>query len=217
MLNGVFVKTYPPTPFDRAEIMRYAGCKDGFEDVAALLEDTLRECANVFSYRVCYRVFETEDFFNRFQVQSKALQKNLDGCDYVVAFAATVGLEIDRFIAKYANVSMTKAWLLLAIGAERIESLCEAFCTDIKAQAKEKEYHPRPRFSAGYGDFPLETQGRFFAELDCARKIGLSLTDSFLMTPTKSVTAVVGLSKIDKEEKAGCAVCEKTDCAMRRK
>jgi len=85
------------------------------------------------------------------------------------------------------------------------------------AQAKEKEYHPRPRFSAGYGDFPLETQGRFFAELDCARKIGLSLTDSFLMTPTKSVTAVVGLSKIDKEEKAGCAVCEKTDCAMRRK
>lgn len=217
MLNGVFVKTYPSSPFDRQEILRYAGCKNDFAAGTALLEDALCECEKAFSYRVCYRVFETEDFFKRFQAQSKALRKNLDGCDYTVAFAATVGLDIDRLIAKYANVSVTKSWLFQAIGAERIESLCDAFSADIKAQAKEKGYYPRPRFSAGYGDFPLETQKYFFAELDCARKIGLTLTDSFLMSPTKSVTAVVGLSKIEKEEKTGCAVCEKTDCAMRRK
>ena len=197
MLDGISVKTYLPAPFDKREIFRYAGCKEGNEGLDALLEECLSESERAFSYRVCFRVLTIEEFFSIFGKESKALSKRLLGCDYAVVFAATVGLEIDRLMAKYANTAVTKTLFLQAIGAERIESLCEAFCADVKTQAEEKGYFARPRFSAGYGDFPLEKQTELFALLDCGRKIGVSLTDSLLMTPTKSVTAVIGLGKTE--------------------
>ena len=76
-----------------------------------------------------------------------------------------------------------------ALATERIEALCDVFCEDI-----EKEYgKTRPRFSAGYGDLPLELQREIFSVLDCPKSIGLTLTDSLLMSPSKSVTAIVGI------------------------
>ena len=50
----------------------------------------------------------------------------------------------------------------------------------------------KPRFSPGYGDLSLEVQKEIFSLLDCPRKIGVSLGDSLLMTPSKSVTAIIG-------------------------
>ena len=194
MLDGVFVNAYLPPSFDKKEILRYAGSKEADEGVEVLLNECLKECENAFSYRVCYRVFEKEEFLQSFGGGSKALSKNLEGCAYAVAFAATVGLPIDRLIAKYASVQTAKSLLFQAIGAERIEALCDLFCEDIKVRAGAKGYFSRPRFSPGYGDFPLQVQTALLQALDASRKIGLSLTESLLMTPTKSVTAVVGLS-----------------------
>ena len=193
MLDGVFVNAYTSPAFDKKEILRYAACKEADEHIERLLEECLKECENVFSYRVCYRVFEKETFMQTFGKESKSLAKNLAECEFVVAFAASVGLAIDRLIVKYGGISTAKALFFQAIGTERIEALCDAFCEDIKAQAEKKNFSLRPRFSPGYGDFPLQVQKELCMALDCSRKIGLNLTESLLMTPTKSVTAVVGL------------------------
>ena len=82
--------------------------------------------------------------------------------------------------------------MLQAIGAERLESFCDIFCRDISCEYNEKL---RPRVSPGYGDIPLSMQKEIFSALDCSRKIGLSLNASLLMTPTKSVTAIVGIGE----------------------
>lgn len=216
MLDGVFVNAYLPPPFDKKEILRYAGSKEADEGVEALLNECLKECENAFSYRVCYRVFEKEEFLQSFGGGSKSLAKNLDGSAYVVAFAATVGLFIDRLIAKYASVQTAKSLLFQAIGAERIEALCDLFCEDLKAKAGEKGFFLRPRFSPGYGDFPLQAQTAFIQSLDAPRKIGLSLTQGLLMIPTKSVTAVVGLSEKESFGKKACENCLKRDCELRK-
>ena len=53
--------------------------------------------------------------------------------------------------------------------------------------------------------------------LDCAKTIGLTMTDSFMMTPTKSVTALIGASPVKERcPVAGCEACGKTDCEYRR-
>ena len=71
-----------------------------------------------------------------------------------------------------------------------------------------KGLHARPRFSPGYGDFPLEVQRDFERILEMPKTIGVTLSDSLLMTPTKSITAVIGLSEIDTNcEKSGCEQC----------
>ena len=107
--------------------------------------------------------------------------------------------------------------MLQAIGAERIEALCDVFCEKIRLDAESAGLFPRPRFSPGYGDFPLELQKDIFRVLDCSRKIGLTLNESLLMSPSKSVTAVIGLGPCaGTDHPIRCGACGKTDCIYRR-
>lgn len=216
------VKSYSEPEFDKKEILRYALCREETAEIARLLEECIAEAREVLAYRVCARRFEVSADkgavrFPFMTADSAALAKNLAHCREAVVFAATVGVGIDRLIAKYSRISPAKALLLDAIGAERIESLCDAFNDDIKTAALCENMFTVPRFSPGYGDFPLDRQADIFRVLDCPRKIGLTLNESLLMSPSKSVTAVIGISDKCKTAKSGCAECTKTDCEYRRK
>ena len=103
-----------------------------------------------------------------------------------------------------------------AIGAERIEALCDAFCDKLKAEKSEKGLFLRPRFSAGYGDLSIELQRDIMRALDCGRKIGVTLNESLLMSPSKSVTAIVGISNMHCTPEFGCTSCENKDCSFRK-
>ena len=127
-------------------------------------------------------------------VTSHSLSRALSGCESTVVFAATLGIDFDRLLVRYGKISSTKQLLLQAIGAERIESLCDLFCRELAEDHAREGKRVRPRFSAGYGDLPLAMQREIFAALDCPKHIGLTLNDSLLMSPTKSVTAIVGIS-----------------------
>ena len=212
MSAPILIKTYTEPPIDRREILRYAGCKEADAAVTALLEDCLQEAKKELSYRVCYQVAPLKIEGNRcdfggFSVCSKKLAQNLAGCREAVLFAATIGVGIDRLIGKNLRIAPAKAMMLDAIGTERIESLCDAFCRELGIC--------RPRFSPGYGDLKLEVQKELIARLDCLRKINLCLTDHFLMTPSKSVTAFVGLGA-GEERSEKCSQCSKKDCEFRR-
>ena len=146
-----------------------------------------------------------------FRFQSHAVSRVLAGCNTVILFAATVGIALDRLLTKYSKAAPTKAILLSAFGTERVESLCDAFNRDIAT-----EYGcTAPRFSAGYGDCSLEVQRDIVRVLDCARKIGVTLTESLLMSPAKSVTAFIGIGG-EGHAMHGCAHCNKSDCIHRR-
>ena len=150
-------------------------------------------------------------------VKSADLKKNLRGCRKIILFAATIGLGTDRLIARYSRTSPAKALCFQAIGAERIESLCDVFNKEVSQQCRRNGFFTRPRFSPGYGDLPLDVQKSIFSVLDCPRKIGLSLNESLLMSPSKSVTAIIGLGDNPCEhEKENCIRCSKSDCQFRR-
>lgn len=174
--------------YNEKEILRYAGVRgQADEGTKSLLAECLRECEGVFSYRVCYRVLPKTEFLRLVQGarESVLVCERLKNADEALLFTATVGLGIDRLIARYASVSPSKALLFQAVGAERIEALCDRFC---------KEQGVSGRFSPGYGDFPLAAQRDIFEVLKAAKTIGVALTDSLMMSPTKSVTAVAALS-----------------------
>ncbi len=217
-MNSVILsKTYIAPPFCEKEILRYAGCKGENEEISALLKECLSEAKEKLTYKVCYRelAIKTDDDicdFEVFCVQSEKLAHTLCDCERVILFAATVGVGIDRLITKHSRLSPSKALMLQAIGAERIEALCNTFCTDIK-----REYNSelKPRFSPGYGDLPLSVQKDIFAVLDCEKRIGLTLNSSLVMSPTKSVTAFVGLSSAENISSNKCSLCEKADCTFR--
>lgn len=195
MNSVILTKNYPEPVFDKSEILRYAGCKAADDEISALLNGCIEEVKEKLVYRVCHcelSVTAADGIcdFGAFKTESKNLADNLKDCQSVILFGATLGVEIDRLIMKYGSISPARALMLQALGAERIEALCDAFCNEIKG----KYGAPlKPRFSPGYGDLPLETQREIFSLLDCPKRIGLSLNDSLLMSPTKSVTAFVGI------------------------
>lgn len=217
-MNGVILsKSYKDLPFCQREIMRYAGCKSADETLTDLYRECVCEAEKVLSYNVCYRTLEIKTDgdlcdFSLFSLHSHKLAQNLKDCKSVILFAATVGVGIDRLIAKFARLSPSKALMLQAIGAAQTEVLCDAFSADI---AKEYSTSLRPRFSPGYADLPLSAQREIFAVLDCERKIGLTLNDSMLMSPTKSVTAFMGLIEGEQTAINKCILCDKTDCKFR--
>ena len=188
-------KSYPPPPIDRLQILRYAGVKGASDaDTEALLDAVIAEAEGELKYSLCYAELPLEICggvcdFGVFSVRSENLATCLKGRKTAVLFAATVGVGIDRLIAKYSRISPSRALLLDAFGSERIEALCDTFCEEL---AGLHNVSISPRFSPGYGDLPLETQVDIMSLLTPQKHIGLTLSDSLLLTPTKSVTAFLG-------------------------
>lgn len=175
------------------EILRYARSVPGEEGMDALLHECLNELLPLLSYRICYKILpikrEGEELYiGEIKPDSSLARNALGDCKRAVVFAATVGLSPDRLIRRYSTASPAKALLVQAIGAERVESLCDEFVRYLK----EEGYLLRPRISPGYGDLPLTLQREIFSILECS-KIGLTLGDNLLMTPSKSVTAFIGV------------------------
>ena len=219
MMYTVYTETFPAPPVCREEILRYAGARKADPALSALLEEALKEAENCLRYKVCWQKLpvsysdgELDLTFGK--TGSKSLLRHMDGCSYIILFGATVGIGLDRLIARYGRISPARGLMMQALGAERIEALCDAFCDHLA-----EEYAPlklRQRFSPGYGDLPLQAQRAIFDALQCHKEIGLYLNESLLMSPTKSVTAIVGIGGGETCTPGGCAGCGKTDCAMRK-
>lgn len=192
-MNTVYTLNFDEPKINKKEIMRYMTGKGSDTALNELIEECLSELDGALEYKVCYAKLEMQVDGSKVvlpcaEIESEKLAKNLCGCKKVIVFTATIGVGIDRLIAKYSRLSPSKALCFQAIGAERVEALCDDFCRS----QEQKGEKLRPRFSPGYGDLRLETQKMFFSLLDCPKRIGVILGDTLLMSPSKSVTAFVG-------------------------
>ena len=152
------------------------------------------------------------------KIRSRSLCRNLRDCESAYLMTATLGIGPDRLIARASVARMSRAVILQAAAAAMIEAWCDQVNQKIIEEAEEQGLYCRPRFSPGYGDFSLEHQTDLAQILRIQKEIGVSLTQSLLMMPSKSVTAVIGLSPVKKEcELHGCEVCSKSEeCSFSR-
>ncbi len=152
-----------------------------------------------------------------FQTKSKALGKNLKDCESIILFAATLGTGADYLLGRYSRIKMSRAVVMQAAATALLEEYCDRICRQLSKEYEKQERFLRPRFSPGYGDFSLEVQPKLLDALEAGKRLGIKLTDSLLMLPSKSVTAVLGVSKIPgKCRVQGCEICLKEDCLYRR-
>ncbi|MBE6555900.1 MAG: Vitamin B12 dependent methionine synthase activation subunit [Ruminococcaceae bacterium] len=202
-MTGAVTARRPLLPsVDRRQVLRYAGVREGDAMTEALLDACLAELDGAISPRICFAevpVVREGDLLDLgfARVGSAALSAHLAACDRAVVLAATVGVGIDRLIARYGALSPARALLFQAIGTERVETLCDLLCNELAAAARSEGCLLTSRFSPGYRDLPLTLQREIFTLLEPSRRIGLSLNASLLMSPSKSVTAIVGITKND--------------------
>ncbi|XOQ52168.1 MAG: AdoMet activation domain-containing protein [Succiniclasticum sp.] len=162
---------------------------------------------------------------------SKALARYVGNSRELFLFGATLGSRVDSALRRFAVRSVTEAAAGQAVAAALIETYCNQACREIQERlpaGKKLKW----RFSPGYGDWDLAEQRLLFRALDCAKTIGLTLTNSCMMAPVKSVTAVVAVADaaetlVDPEtleaqvaaeeaQESKCRRCGKTDCEFRR-
>ena len=189
--------TLPTPPLSIDEILRYSSGGGDSAGVRELLDECIIEALPALSYRAVYcRVpvirRGTCIDFEAFTVESHTLDLALSGADEAIIFASTVGLYPDRAVRRYSASSPSRALLHQSIGAERVEALCDAFTAHL---SNELGVSFRPRVSPGYGDIPLTLQRDIISLLDTQRMIGVTLNDSLLMSPSKSVSAIMGIKK----------------------
>ena len=206
------------------EVLRYLGYgrQEADEAVKNLVSECIGEILNHCHCKHVYKRFhctieQHSIMFDNVVIESKNLSKNLSECEQMILFAATLCPQPDILLKKYSRLDMSKAVVMQAAAAAIIEEYCDQCQKQIEKELEQEQLYLRPRFSPGYGDFQLKHQKDMILLLDCPRKIGLTLTDSLLLAPSKSVTAVMGISKKNKHcHIKGCEACENRNCTFRR-
>ena len=143
-------------------------------------------------------------------------EKMLAECGTAVLMVCTLGAEFDRMEREWQARDMARAAVLDACGSAWTEAACDAAEEEIRNRFP--GMYLTDRFSPGYGDLPLSLQADFLRALDAGRKLGITANESFLMLPSKSVTAVTGLADRPQGAKIrGCAYCGlRENCEYRR-
>ncbi|MBQ9833395.1 MAG: Vitamin B12 dependent methionine synthase activation subunit [Clostridia bacterium] len=207
---------------DKFEAARYLGIKPSALDkrTEELIEKCGRKLEQTAAPKHIHAVFDISVSdenvsFPDFEVKSRDLAKHIDSCSQAALFAATLGVAADRLISTASYSDISEAAVMQACAAVLIEEYCDEAMKEV-ASAEHKKFL-RPRFSPGYGDFSVSHQKDILTILRANARIGLFATDSNMLVPSKSVTAVIGIT--DKESSCNinkCADCGNKFCVFRK-
>ena len=164
------------------------------EEMAALLEKSAPP-RYVFREVTLIRDPACEDIFvpeAGMRLRGKLAGKMLRDCGKAILLACTLGAAYERLERIWRVRDLARAAVLDACGSALAEAGCE------QAEAEIRQRYPgvkmTKRFSPGYGDLSLHIQGELLRALDAEKRLGITLTESCLMIPSKSVTAIIGLT-----------------------
>ncbi|MCI8366395.1 MAG: vitamin B12 dependent methionine synthase [Eggerthellaceae bacterium] len=134
------------------------------------------------------------------RLPGEAIARFLDGCTHAVLLAVTLGMENERALRQAQALSAVDGLLMDGCSSSLAESAANAASALLEPQARAVGFEPTKRFSPGYGDLPLSVQPALLQALDAEKLLGIHTAPSFLMTPMKSITAIVGLKPSCAEE-----------------
>ena len=209
---------------DIMEALRYLGAgssppevlRRDMEQIADQLTAAVRPR---YAYRVFSTVHEERGVLLReagILLTGRSAARMLAQCDQAVLLICTLGAGFETMLRAEQARDMARAVMLDACGSAWVESGCDAAEEELRARLP--GWFLTDRFSPGYGDLPLCIQPEVCAALDAGRRVGIHVSDSFLMNPMKSVTAVIGIA--DRPQMArvrGCAHCAMAaSCQLRK-
>ena len=194
----VTVKSYIVPKIDKEEIRRYARMGAMSSESDLLLDRAIEETVPLLTYKACYAEFpinisDNTVAFPFTEIKSHDLANRFIGCDKAIIIVTTIGIGADRLVEKYKKVSPAKAFIINAVCTERIESLTDKAQNEIASEYQKLGFSLTKRYSPGYGDLPLEFQKNVFSVLSPEKNLGATLNDSLLMSPSKSVSAIIGI------------------------
>ena len=191
--------------------------------LAAQMDEAEKMLMEAAAPRKVFRVMQRADL----RISGVSIERHLEGCGQAVVMAATLGIGVDNLIRRMQVTDMAMAVILDAGASVYIEQVCDEFEAEIRdaivaaggcddggcGDNKTAPLFMTPRFSPGYGDYPITEQKYILSLVDAPRRIGLNATADSLMIPRKSVSALIGLA--DHPVTGKLATCG--ECVLREK
>lgn len=172
------------------------------EQTEKMISECSEEIVKLSRPRVIYKILPAKDGnIPDFPIPGENIKKLLSGCSAAVMMAATIGTEPVSYVERLRVLDIGRAFICDACASAAVENVCDNFENDLREALRAEGCALTRRFSPGYGDMPLDIQPDFIAFLDAARRIGITVTDSYLMLPQKSVTAVMGIRQMPETKK----------------
>jgi len=156
-------------------------------------------------FRVADQYFET----------GRIITGPLRGVETLAFFVATAGAGITQWSQEYMkDRDPMQAYFVDALGSETVEKAADWVEDRLIAWSSERGQRTTNRYSPGYCDWNVSEQHKLFALLP-PNFCGISLTDSALMQPEKSVSGVIGIGGRAKRVDYACNICTMEDCFRR--
>lgn len=198
-----------PRAVDIPQAARYFGAR-GEPDAAtlALLERCASPLLAAATPRAVWLQADTDTLVQSGILQGRDVMKHLAGCAQAILLAVTLGPGVDAQIRRAGVGDIAAGVASDALGSALAEQAADEAEAELRQMVASEGRYLTGRFSPGYGDWPITVQPLVAAALDTVRRAGLCVTDSNLMTPRKSVTAIMGVSTHPvKGYRAGCGHC----------
>ena len=215
---------------DKLEVLRYLG-HNGQEidsDLNLRINECIKETKKEIDTKYIYEIYDikndldlnTIEFKNtNLILKSKDVSELLKDCDKCVLMCATLGFNIEKNIRRYSYNDLTKGIIVDACATTSIEEICDLIQDNILQQRSKEGKSLTMRYSPGYGDLDISANKDILQVLDAHKRIGVTVTNTGIMIPRKSVVALIGITnkKIAKVKRT-CENCSnRFNCEYRRK
>lgn len=215
---------------DKLEVLRYLG-HNGQEidsDLNLRINECIKETKKEIDTKYIYEIYDikndldlnTIEFKNtNLILKSKDVSELLKDCDKCVLMCATLGFNIEKNIRRYSYNDLTKGIIVDACATTSIEEICDLIQDNILQQMSKEGKFLTMRYSPGYGDLDISANKDILQVLDAHKRIGVTVTNTGIMIPRKSVVALIGITnkKIAKVKRT-CENCSnRFNCEYRRK
>ena len=211
----------------KKEVLRYLGHKNQEinGNIDRLIDETIEEAKELIApkkvvarYRITIKDTGVYLDNTNLVLTGEDIKNHLKYSKDIYIMAVTLGSVIEKKIAYYEKIDLTKAIILDSCATTAVEEFCNYIEEDIKKIAENENMGITFRYSPGYGDLPIDIQKVFLDTLNATKVIGLTVSRHNLLMPRKSVTAIIGLIPKDKElNKRTCEVCSNYEnCKFRK-
>jgi len=131
-------------------------------------------------------------------------------------FVSTAGPRLEQWSSELmAGGDTMRGYLVDAIASEYVEQASAWVERQVEGRVQSRGWKITNRYSPGYCDWPLSEQHKLFSLLP-EKFCGITLTESALMIPIKSLSGIIGLGPDVKRGAFQCSICDFKDCFRRR-
>lgn len=222
-----FVKRVKNLQIDKSEVLRYLGCRNTPDKLTeSLIDECVLEIHENKGAGYVYKVFDIEVTRNEVKILNTLIKlsgsdisKHLKHSKKCAVMAVTLGSAIDSRLRYYKKTDIAKACVFDACASVAVENICDYVENEIRQLAIEKYgLGITSRYSPGYGNFPLSSQEHIIGLLNASIRIGLTVTENYILIPSKSVTVIIGLAdKNNKKSNNSCENCNISQSCLYKK